>query len=81
MSARRQVRQTVAHPRSIWDTRHLASDDVRVSVYSALLETRDLEAVLPEGLGGQMVSLRLALLLRQVEYAQEMTQSLIVLLV
>jgi hypothetical protein len=25
---------------------------VRVSVYSALLETRDLEAVLPEGLGG-----------------------------
>ena len=81
MSARRQVRQTVAHPRSIWDTRHLARDDVRVSVYSALLETRDLEAVLLEGLEGQMVSLRLVLLLRQVEYAQEMTQSLMVLLV
>lgn len=43
--------------------------------------TRGLEAVLLEGLGGQMVSLRLALLLRQVEYAQEMTQSLTVLLV
>lgn len=81
MSARRQVRQTVAHPRSIWDTRHLARDDVRVSVYSALLEMRDLEAVLFEGLEGQMVSLRLVLLLRQVEYAQEMTQSLMVLLV
>ena len=52
MSARRQVGQIVARPRSIWDTRHLARDDVRVSVYSALLETRDLEAVLPEGLGG-----------------------------
>ena len=81
MSARRQVGQIVARPRSIWDTRHLASDDLRVSVYSALLETRDLEAVLLEGLEGQMVSLRLVLLLRQVEYAQEMTQSLMVLLV
>lgn len=81
MSARRQVGQIVARPRSIWDTRHLARDDVRVSVYSALLEMRDLEAVLFEGLEGQMVSLRLVLLLRQVEYAQEMTQSLMVLLV
>ena len=81
MSARRQVGQIVARPRSIWDTRHLARDDVRVSVYSALLEMRDLEAVLFEGLEGQMVSLRLVLLLRQVEYAQEMPQSLMVLLV
>ena len=81
MSARRQVGQIVARPRSMWDTRHLARDDVRVSVYSALLEMRDLEAVLFEGLEGQMVSLRLVLLLRQVEYAQEMTQSLMVLLV
>jgi hypothetical protein len=40
-----------------------------------------LEAVLLEGLGGQMMSLRLALLLRQVVYAQEMTQSLMLLLV
>jgi hypothetical protein len=81
MSARRQVGQIVARPRSIWGIRHLASDDVRVSVYSGLLGTRGLEAVLLEGLGGQMVSLRLALLLRQVVYAQEMTQSLMLLLV
>jgi hypothetical protein len=37
--------------------------------------TQGLEAVLVEGLGDQMVSLR------QVVYAQEMTQSLILLLV
>lgn len=43
--------------------------------------TRGLEAVLLEGLGGQKVSLRLALLLRQAEYAQEMTRSLVLLLI
>jgi hypothetical protein len=81
MSARRQGMWIVARPRSIWDIRHLASDDLRVSVYSELLETRGVEAVLSDGLEDQMMSQRLPLPLEQAVYAQEMTQNLVLPLV